>query len=131
MAHVRMKCGRHLDSVELWWLKPDGNYEYRKAGGSGGGTTVEKSFGPTNQMVRADVRTETGNPWVVNWMSVQAQDGSAVECVHWVCDPWCRNNKVGEHATVVPPDGKKIHGFLGRAGKYVDRIGFISYYFIR
>jgi hypothetical protein len=114
LAHLYIKSGKYVDSIEAWYLDPNGNFHYGgKAGGNGGygrnmfinqGQPLTQAGGYSGSYIdRLSLSTVTQGTWF-------GGDGG---------------NPFGP--AEFEPLGKTIQGFFGRAGSYIDAIGFYGY----
>jgi hypothetical protein len=124
LAWMYIKTGQYIDSIELWWLDAQGTYHYSgRIGGSGGfGRNVPIS--PTKGIGL-----------------VYGRSGDYVDHLHFydvtgttIADStgnWFFGGSGGSEWKPIFDDaralGAKIHGVYGRAGQYIDRIGFLAY----
>jgi hypothetical protein len=116
-----IKEGNYVDSIEVWWLDPQGNYHYSGRAGGQGGFGRNIPIGPNVTIAAAVGRSGS----MLDGIEFLGSDGEVVRAQDGV-------GYFGGAAGGYPwgPDqipGKIIAGFETHSGKYVDRIAMIFY----
>ena len=131
LVHVRLRCGLLMDSIEAWWRDKNNELKYSgRAGGPGGPTTVDIDLRGNETIVSAHGWTDSKH---VARLGFKTSAGRAIACTNYTPGTGGLFPKPGftndgpdtfvEH----PRPGMAIHGFHGRAGKWLDQIGFYYY----
>jgi Jacalin-like lectin domain len=132
LIHIRMSCGKYMDSIELFWRDRNNDVHNARAGGNGGSTVVDIPLAPDEVIVSAH-----GNSGkYFDKLGFTTSKGFVYTCENHdegsnsfpFPRPRGTNDNVGGTPFTEPNmAGKSIHGIFGRSGKTLDQIGFYFY----
>jgi hypothetical protein len=117
LGALYIRKGLHIDSIEAWWQDPMGNYHFAGKAGGNGGTGTLVILGPSQEINWASGRADN-----TLLLRLELSDTSG----NWVYQggPTAPGSAWDEPVFTL---GKTIHGFHGRSGQYVDKLGFYAY----
>jgi hypothetical protein len=108
--------GDYINSIEAWWIDPSGNYHWAGRAGGYGPRGGNIPMGPGEVITHIE---GWSGKYVDNLQFFQGDDHALYPFLGGQGGTWFKED-VGQI-------GKSVHGFYGRAGNYLDQIGFYAY----